>query len=70
MPLNEYRCNACGAVFERAVPHYAAGYTFACPVCKSRDTQAQVPAGALVAAFSGSGDPRPTSTCGSDGYYT
>jgi putative FmdB family regulatory protein len=38
MPIYEYECKKCGAVFEEIVPHIT-NQTLPCPKCESKDTQ-------------------------------
>jgi putative FmdB family regulatory protein len=53
MPLYEYRCNQCGAAFEKMVRWAEAGSSPACPHCQSKDTQKKISIFASVGTSSG-----------------
>lgn len=42
MPLYEYRCNACGKVFEKMARWSEADHSPLCPSCQSQDTRRKV----------------------------
>ncbi len=70
MPLYEYRCKACGEVFEKMVRWSEADRSPVCPKCQSQDTQkkmSQVAAfGSSIHTSSGSG----SGSCGSSGRFS
>ena len=54
MPLVEYRCSACGSVFERLVPRTQGAQTAECPVCRAPRGQRVM---SLIAAVRGGDAP-------------
>jgi len=42
MPVYEYRCNQCGAAFEKMVRWSEAGSSPVCPNCQSEDTHKKI----------------------------
>lgn len=76
MPLYEYRCKACGEVFEKMVRWSEADRSPVCPNCQSQDTQKKM---SQIAAFGSStnGSSAATgsssaagSSCGSSGRFS
>jgi putative FmdB family regulatory protein len=69
MPLYEYRCKACGEVFEKMVRWSEADRSPVCPNCQSPDTQKKMSHiasfGSTTSVSSGS-----TSSCGSGGRFS
>jgi len=68
MPLYEYRCNQCGAAFEKMVRWSEAGSSPVCPHCQSEDTQKKISIFASVGSAS-SAATGSTSSCGSTGGF-
>jgi len=71
MPLYEYRCKACGEVFEKMVRWSetvpAAERNPVCPRCQSQDTQKMM---SQVASYGFSkGSSGSSSNCGSSGHF-
>ncbi len=66
MPLYEYRCKACGEVFEKMVRWSEADRSPACPNCQSQETQKKV---SHIAALGSSANSSASynSSCGSSG---
>jgi putative FmdB family regulatory protein len=64
MPLYEYRCKACGEVFEKMVRWSEADRSPVCPNCQSQETQRKV---SHIAAFGSSASNSATysGSCGS-----
>lgn len=68
MPLYEYRCQACGEVFEKMVRWSETDHSPACPKCQSSQTFKKI---SMVAA-TGSSNPSSLSSssqCGSGGGF-
>jgi putative FmdB family regulatory protein len=64
MPLYEYRCNDCSAVFELLRPMADREVAAVCPSCESR---ASMPLISRVAVHAGSGSDEAPSTSGGGG---
>ena len=64
VPLVEYRCSACGSVFERLVPRTDGAHTAECPVCREPKGQRVI---SLIAASVKGSDGAATGCCGGGG---
>lgn len=69
MPLYEYRCNACGQVFEKMMRWSEADRTPLCPHCQSQDTKKKVSAFASLGGTSAASSSS-SSSCGSSGRFS
>ncbi len=65
MPLYEYRCKACGDVFEKMVRWSEADRSPICPTCFSQDTQKKVSTIASIGTAANSSVSN--SSCGTGG---
>jgi len=59
MPLYEYRCNECGAEFEKIVRFSETCLLPACPECQGQDTRKKI---STIAFLNGSGSGSKAST--------
>lgn len=70
MPLYEYRCTACGQVFEKMMRWSEADRSPVCPNCQSPDTRKQISTFASLGASGGIGGGASGSSCGSAGRFS
>ncbi|HEX9012325.1 MAG TPA: zinc ribbon domain-containing protein [Anaerolineaceae bacterium] len=71
MPIYEYRCNTCGAVFEKIMRWSEADRAPACPNCLGTDTHKKVTTFASLGGTSGGGSySTASSSCGSSGHFS
>lgn len=64
MPLYEYRCQACGHLFEKMVSFSQSSKLPECPVCNSTETRKQ------MSTFASKGSSSSGSNCSSTGRFT
>ncbi len=69
MPLYEYRCKACGHVFEKMVRWSESDRAPVCPNCNGQETQKQISSFASSGSSSGSFGSG-GSSCGSSGRFS
>lgn len=68
MPIDEYRCNDCGRVFEKMVRWSETDHNPACPNCASQDTKKKISTIFTPGSENGQAGTS-SSSCGSSGGF-